>query len=215
MYEDFQNGYGKTEQAVREELGLLNEPVKAEREDDDPFANIYPSMAQPKAEAQPAEAAPLVDVPAEIQAMREQARAEDPAMRMYPPEKQLVAIPETMFDTVPEMSVEQRAATVAELRRISADLGFGNNDLREINTHLREVEASPLDVGQARAEASKQLARVFGKDADQALADARKLVMRDKRVARFLEDTGLGDHPAIVLKIAKQARSLRQKGKLK
>lgn len=215
MYEDFQNGYTQTETQVREELGLLNQPVKSEREDDDSFANLFPSMAKPEVKAQAGEAAPLVEVPAEIARMREQMRAEDPALRMYPPEKQITAIPESAFDSVSDMPQEQRAAVVHELRRMTADLGFGNNDVAELNARIRHIEANPLDVSQARAEASKLLVRVFGNDADQALADARKLVMRDPRVAKIIEQTGLGDDPQTILKFAKQARSLRQKGKLK
>ncbi|MCQ4325765.1 hypothetical protein CXK94_08370 [Stutzerimonas stutzeri] len=216
MYEKWESEHSATETQVREELGLLNQPVKAERDDnDDPFANMFPSMAEAKSEAKTAPAAPLVEVPADIQAMREQARAEDPALRMYPPEKQITAISENAFDSVPDMPQEQRVAVAHELRRMTADLGFGNNDVSELNNRIRQIEANPLDVGQARAEASKLLVREFGKDADRALADARKLVMRDPRVAQIIEQTGLGDDPQTILKFAKQARSLRQKGKLK
>jgi hypothetical protein len=55
----------------------------------------------------------------------------------------------------------------------------------------------------------------FGSDAEQAAADARRLVARDPRFAEWIEETGLGNHPDVVLMIAERARSERGRGRLR
>ena len=62
--------------------------------------------------------------------------------------------------------------------------------------------------------ARSELTAAFGDSADLALADAQKLVADDPRLAEFLDSTGLGSHPRVVLQLAERARYLRTRGKL-
>lgn len=63
-------------------------------------------------------------------------------------------------------------------------------------------------------EARGALTSEYGAGADQALADARALVAKHPGLARMLDATGLGSHPAVVTRVAREARSLRKAGRL-
>lgn len=73
------------------------------------------------------------------------------------------------------------------------------------------VEADPIAW---RASARTALMQEFGTSADAALADAQRLVAKDAKLARFLDETGLCDHPAYVKAIALRAKALRAAKKL-
>ena len=45
--------------------------------------------------------------------------------------------------------------------------------------------------------------------AQRALEAARQLVAKDKALAAWLDDTGLGNHPKVVVTLANKARSKR------
>lgn len=77
--------------------------------------------------------------------------------------------------------------------------------------------ANPPD--EATVQTWHQAARVeletaFGPTADLALADARRLVADDPALGEFLDSTGLGNHPRVVLELANRARFLRTRGRL-
>lgn len=62
--------------------------------------------------------------------------------------------------------------------------------------------------------ARSELTSAFGDSADLALADAQKMVAGHKALGEFLDRTGLGSHPRVVLQLAERARYLRTRGKL-
>lgn len=65
-----------------------------------------------------------------------------------------------------------------------------------------------------RSEAQSALAADYGDGAQAALADARALVSKDAALAHWLDETGLGSHPAVVRAVAERARYLKSRGKL-
>lgn len=79
------------------------------------------------------------------------------------------------------------------------------------------VIANPPDDAQVLAwqnQARGELTAAFGTTADMALDDARKLVAGHKALGEFLDRTGLGSHPRVVVQLAERARALRTRGKL-
>ncbi len=64
--------------------------------------------------------------------------------------------------------------------------------------------------GDARA----SLRSEFGDRADAALADARKLVDKHPRLKAWLESSGMGNNPKVVMSMARKAAQLRAAGRL-
>lgn len=88
--------------------------------------------------------------------------------------------------------------------------------------HLAEVGIAALvhgvDDDKAlawRNQSQAVLTSEFGATAGEALEDAKRLVAADPALAAWLDQTGLGNHPKVVATIAKQARQLRNSGRLK
>lgn len=88
----------------------------------------------------------------------------------------------------------------------------------EAATLVQLARLDPPDAATSDAwqgDALESLAREFGSGADAALADARLLVGRDPRLKAYLNRTGLGNHPEVVLRAARIAREQIASGKLK
>lgn len=86
--------------------------------------------------------------------------------------------------------------------------------------HLTEV-ALPYLEGTAEVdrialanESRGALASEYGARAAQVLEASRKLVARHPNLARLLDQTGLGSHPAVVRAVARKADALQRAGKL-
>ncbi|MDO9597258.1 MAG: hypothetical protein Q7J47_06010 [Azoarcus sp.] len=169
-------------------------------------------QAQEPVQAPVQEPPAAIVVPEHIAKLRELAVQEEPALRSFPPEKQLTAITEAMFDST-DLGSDQRREVVNELRRMSSDLGFGNNDINEFLS--RASVARNEDPEAQRAAANVMLRRTFGDGAEAALADARALVKRDPRALQLLEGMGLGNDGETIVKLARQARRERARGRLK
>lgn len=155
---------------------------------------------------------PTQQVPDEVlpDGVRE-ARDADPARALYDDAKTYRYALDAAFQGIessPEAAAERKAwAGVLADAQVSAVEAEG---LASFAQHAYPSEATAAGwVSTAMAD----LEREFG-DAQAALADARLLVQRDPRLQRVLNQTGLGDHPRIVLKAAQAARRLIAAGKL-
>jgi len=80
------------------------------------------------------------------------------------------------------------------------------------------VHRSPPDeatIARWQSESRDVLAAEYGPaGAAQALADARLVVDSDPALTKYLNDSGLGNHPRVVAAVAARARELRKAGKL-
>jgi hypothetical protein len=112
-----------------------------------------------------------------------------------------------------ELGVDRLGMDPAEARRSADEWGstFAKYGLgSEESAHVVEVAAAVL-AGSVEPdpswapEARKLLSSEFGGNADRVLAEARKLVAADPKLAAFLDDTGLGNHPRIVALAARAA----------
>jgi hypothetical protein len=165
-----------------------------------PFAYLEQNKPEPKG-------APADAVPENIRALREQ----DSDRRMFGAQK-------AFADVIPIGNdwPEENKQAAAEWREILQDASLGTNEAKElvgIATSQREVPSAEVKAGW-EASARAELQRVYGRDAEAVLADAMRLVQRDPRVAQFLEQTGLGSHPAYVMHAARIARQEKAKGRL-
>lgn len=80
---------------------------------------------------------------------------------------------------------------------------------------LAMLDPDEATVSGWQGDARDALIREFGDDASAALDDAKLLIARDPRLANFLDASGLGSHPEVVLKAAHIARAQIASGKLK
>lgn len=158
-----------------------------------------------------------IDVPEHIRELRKG----DAERALYGTAQFNVAIPDNLIDNAPEaahLSPEVRQAAVQESREMALDLGMTTadiNTLKGLSPYFKEAPSAET-VATWRTEAHAALVSEYGeKNVPQVLADARKLVMRDPRVTHALEQNGRGDHPKIVLMMAKLGRQARNSGRLK
>lgn len=195
---------------------MTDEATMAER--------LYPSAAAP---ATPVPAPPPAPPAAETKTQAE---------TLYPEEVPLPAleIPQSIVElrkseqrlddrTLPFHSVFERTddpqqrGVNQELAHIFADLEVSATDARSIVGLADQLAASPPDDATAakwKQDSLTRLREVYGKDHEQALADAQKLVHRDPRVAAMLDQNGLGSHPRVVETIAALARQAKGRGRL-
>lgn len=139
-----------------------------------------------------------------------QLRKADPARQMFSPQKQYVDV--FGRDTPLDIDPRVHAAVLAESREIFADFELSDVEARDVVGWIRRGEATGEQVDEWNREAEGELRRVYGANADQALADARALAARDPRVGQILD--AFGAPPRIVLLLAEKARSLRGAGAL-
>ncbi|MBI5900845.1 MAG: hypothetical protein HZB40_16690 [Rhodocyclales bacterium] len=141
-------------------------------------------------------------------------RADEPGRTLYAasyPSRDAVGAIAEYYADLPELQRQSGSREVAEM---ALDIGLSDGDVRQWVGFANALRANPLPADQAQATAAKRLVEVFGKDAAQALADARALVARDPRVGPMLERSGLGNHPDVIVHFAQQARRERVRGRL-
>jgi hypothetical protein len=98
------------------------------------------------------------------------------------------------------------------------DLALPPIEAKEALNVLREARANPptaAQLGEMGRDAFKRVQERYGKDAGKVLEDAKRLIARDPRVVRVLNQTGMGNHPSIVLKACEAALRLKAAGKFK
>lgn len=153
----------------------------------------------------------IAPIPEAVQALRDA----DSARRLYSPQKTYAeALPLDMIQD--EAPANIKAAAVAELREIAADVGATPDQVMALRAVGHSMPAV-VTLEQRTAwheEAVDLLNAEFGQGAAMALKDATRLVNRDPRLAALFA-SGLGDHPQAVLTMARLARAQRSAGKLK
>ncbi|PUE41426.1 hypothetical protein [Limnohabitans sp. Bal53] len=201
-------------------MGYKDQPVVSNE-----FATLAPGSFEERASRMPYEqnqapdlgdddqsvdAPVLAPVPDAVQELRDQ----DNKRGMYQNAFTEVLPDQMLGDS--DLPEPTQKAMVAELREMATDVAASPADVDLIRTIGNELQAPP---SQAKlTEWSDQTADLlnstFGGTASMALADARKLVARDPRLGRILENNGLGSHPKVVLTLARLARQARLDGKL-
>ncbi|MFM0071852.1 hypothetical protein PQQ86_11830 [Paraburkholderia sediminicola] len=156
---------------------------------------------------------PKAEVPDNIKAMREA----DAERRLYTPEKTYSGVQiETAMENA-EGDPALKAVVARETREWLADIGASTDDAQQLVDAASQFSTEPVSPERDAAntnDAIGALNREFGQDATQALKAAQQMVLRDPRLARFLDESRLGNDPAIVVKLAHLARSQRARGKL-
>lgn len=159
-------------------------------------------------------------IPEEVRELREN----DRGRKMFSPQKTYeFDIPDDLLqvqdETPDDIPAEAKAAAVAELREMAADMSMSGADARLLISRARaSAEATPVqDVEAAREQASKQLAKELGSEqaAKQALADAKALLARDPRMRTLVLTLGMGNDVQTIRTLAELARRERAKGRLK
>lgn len=149
--------------------------------------------------------------PRHVEAWRKEAM---PERSLYPSNAEFgTVVPDDMFAGA-NLPTEKRQAAVRELRGMLADTGLSPAEANTLLTGASHVRAEGKNDERQRREARAALAKHFS-NPDAALADARKLVARDPRFAKFIERKGLGNDAKTIITLARAARSQRAAGKLK
>ena len=154
---------------------------------------------------------PAEDLPAGVAALRDT----DPARRMY--DDRTPYTHAGIERALADHGVEGPAADLEHKAwaGVFADLGLSGQDAQGV---VQLAMAEPPSDDQVQAwptQAQAALQEAFGRDWQQALADARLLVARDPRLSDYLNRTGLGNHPHIVKLAAERARAAIANGTLK
>lgn len=153
---------------------------------------------------------PKAEVPESIRELRD-----TPERRMFSPQGTYASVQlEAALERV-AIAPELKAAAAAEYREIFADLGASPQDAHELVTSASRFTAEPMTPERDAAntnDAIGALNREFGNDATSALKAAQQMVLRDPRLARVLDESRLGNDPAVVVKLAHLARSAKMRG---
>lgn len=158
-------------------------------------------------------------IPEAIRELREN----DRGRRMFSPQKtyeydvpdDLLELREESADDIP---AEMKAAAVAELREMAADMSMSGADVRLLIGRARAAAANPAqDEAAERTQASRQLAADLGSTqvAQQALADAKQLLARDPRMRTLVLSLGMGNDVQTIRTLAELARRERAGGRLR
>lgn len=143
-------------------------------------------------------------------------RAADMDRKLYNPERTYaLVIPEDAFKDAEGVDAKTQRAAALEMRQIAGDLGMSVSDVetfKAVSTNFTPPTAEQKV--EWRDQAIQALNNEFGQGAAAAWRDAVKFVQRDPRVAKIL-DSGLGDHPKIIMQFARLARQARASGRLK
>lgn len=142
--------------------------------------------------------------------------------REYIEQEVAAQLPGNLTDEQRHQQNQITDAYAHEWSRAAAAMGFDNGSLSaaiqaaDANVAMAEAGNFTAEVVLAqRADSQRLLQERFGNEAPTALAAARALVARDRRVAAHLKRTGLEDSPAAVIPIAVQAMARYRSGKLK
>jgi hypothetical protein len=164
-------------------------------------------------EAATSDAAP--SIPAEVQALRDETPSElFDAWGMH--SQAVTAAFDPLMD--PMMDEGQRETSLREVAEIVSDLGANHSDVDQFATLAQQFTREPPSEEQEAdlvRECVDGLRRKYGPEWLQVAADARRLAARDPRLVEYLEETRLGSHPKVVLRLAEIARSERLNGRLK
>lgn len=183
--------------------------------------------AQPK--AQPDEAKQAHDEPEQVDGLPEnirELREGDRDRVMFSPQKTYeYDVPDDLLDGSEEspndIPDDLKAAAVAELREMSADMGLSGVEVREFITQARAVaplRAQTVQEVQAQAtQALTQLNRELGSEqaSREALRDAKQLLARDPRIHQMVVGAGLGNDVKTIRTLAEIARRERARGRLR
>lgn len=161
---------------------------------------------------------PLPAPVAEVQALRAQRTAGDvlhPASSLYPKDVTrdlaLAVTPSSDHDALQRQHVEISA--------LAKDVGMNSDDLGMLAGLVKTAISKPLSAAEIDAQGRQALAelrRVHGdRGISRAQADALALAKRDPRLAGLINKFGLGNHPALVLRMAELGRDQRIAGRLK
>lgn len=148
----------------------------------------------------------------------EQARREDAGIYDRTAPFGAVEVGDLIEGLQPGLPPEAVAAAQTEVHHWLADAGLTPGEAGEVVTLARQLAADPPDdaaVEEMQAASWKLLRETYGDHAETALLRAQALVQRDPRLVRTLEQTGLGNHPKVVLKLAQQAYREAVRGRLK
>lgn len=168
--------------------------------------------AQTPAEAKPATETPTTpgELPDAIRELRDA-----PLRRLYTAEKTYSGIPLESAMESSTAAPEVKAMVARETREWLADFGASTDDAQQIIDAASRFSAEPMTPERDAAntnDAIGALNREFGTDATSALKAAQQMVLRDPRLARALDESRLGNCPALVVKLAYLARSAKMRG---
>ena len=159
------------------------------------------------------------------------------AERMYPPGapaangstpygKDRAGVINTAVNAAEDLAVALNpAGNTAQLKSQAADLttafasaGFDRHDVESIAGFARANVLTPPTEDQVRAHqltALRDLREAHGPGFDAALSAAKALVKATPTLGKFLEQSKLGNHPAMVLRLAELGLMARARGVLK
>ena len=112
----------------------------------------------------------------------------------------------------PTLSPEAAAGHASTLASVMTDIGLGRDDVAQLSSFTTAYANNrPTDAERQAHERSavSSLRDIYGERTSEVLADARALAQRDPRVTQFLNQTGLGSHPWVVLRLAEVSQSAR------
>lgn len=120
-------------------------------------------------------------------------------------------------EAIPDQKLAK--AVAQESKAILSDLGFTQTEVSQLGMAITELnrvgEITPQAREQLRSQATDTLIREHGDRADQVYKDIVKLVNRDQRFARFLNDSNLGDSPRMASILGQLAVKARNSGQIK
>ncbi len=160
---------------------------------------LYPSMQQ-----QPAVPG-AADIPANIQTLRGSEPA-SPADKLYPSMAVYGAADELVNNRDPFLSAVDHKSMAQEITNMAKDVGLTSAEFGDIVRKLGDAERlTPEQVRANTREVAQRLRMEFGDKAGQVLEDARRLVARDPRMAKFITESKLGDIPDVIVTFARKA----------
>jgi hypothetical protein len=204
--------YSNTDYSTGDKADETRTETPQEKAASDVGHALFPTMRPDKSEPQQGEKPAVPENIAKL-------RADDPARGLfdvtqhYGPE---VGLEDALGDAA-EATPEMRAAAASEFKQIFADHGLTQAEAREFVTIARQVAKAPPTEELQRTwveTAERRLKEIYGTGMQEAVADARRLVSRDPRVAAILSHTKLGDHPEVIELMVRVASSERLKGRL-
>jgi hypothetical protein len=158
-----------------------------------------------------------VDEPpnATVRALRES----EPERAFYRDDQQMGTAPVELAKAIaPLAPPEVIEANASRLASVCTDLGMGRDDVSQLASFAAAYQADPPtaeQVAEHRRAAMRALRETYGAAAGDALAGAAALAQRDPRLAKFLDASGLGDHPWVIGRMAELARTERNARTLK
>ena len=149
-------------------------------------------------------------------------RAADPSRQVYRDADQFGpnggTVRELALATNPAGSKSSLETQQVALAGVMTDIGMSREDVSQLASFATAFAIKPPTdherAGSQRA-ALRELRDTYGEGFDDALRDAKLMVLRDPRLAGLLDQTKLGDHPWVIARITELARAQRAAGKLK